>query len=284
MVPIRPRILHSLSARSWPTLSGAQEEAAAVLRRRRDARLRGPMPGATDWDPCRNMVPIRPRILHSLSARSWPTPSGAQEEAAAVKEATAAAMHDGEVQCRKNAHTLRGDRGPNVRSGCQRGKVHRQRARACALSLLVTVVCGAVQSSRRKRTKSREPEGRRVVSKPLVNKGALKGIFSERIPKALVSESGKSPFKKSNYPKKSKIYHKHIRSLSHPRDAAAYCCAARSLPISNNMLTIRKFLFSPRSLVPPPACMASFCVFFFYRTTGTLRHTSSVSPTGPPGD
>jgi hypothetical protein len=27
-------------------------------------------------------------------------------------------------------------------------------------------------------------------------------------------------------------------------------------------------------LVPPPACMASFCVFFFYRTTGRLRHTS----------
>ena len=29
-----------------------------------------------------------------------------------------------------------------------------------------------------------------------------------------------------------------------------------------------------RSLVPPPACMASFCVFFFYRPTGRQRHTS----------
>jgi hypothetical protein len=50
--------------------------------------------------------------------------------------------------------------------------------------------------------------------------------------------------------------------------------SVRSLPISNNTLTIRTFLFSPRSLVPPPACMASFCVFFFYRPTGRLRHTS----------
>ena len=43
------------------------------------------------------------------------------------------------------------------------------------------------------------------------------------------------------------------------RDAPLRIAAQRrSLPISNNMLTIRTFLFSPRSLVPPPACMASF--------------------------
>ena len=50
--------------------------------------------------------------------------------------------------------------------------------------------------------------------------------------------------------------------------------SVRLLPISNNTLTIRTFLFSPRSLVPPPACMVSFWVFFFYRPTGRLRHTS----------
>ena len=49
--------------------------------------------------------------------------------------------------------------------------------------------------------------------------------------------------------------------------------SVRLLPISNNTLTIRTFLFSPRSLVPPPACMASFCVFFFYRPTVRPRHT-----------
>ena len=50
--------------------------------------------------------------------------------------------------------------------------------------------------------------------------------------------------------------------------------SVRLLPISNNTLTIRTFLFSPQSLIPPSACMASFCVFFFYRPTGRLRHTS----------
>jgi len=50
--------------------------------------------------------------------------------------------------------------------------------------------------------------------------------------------------------------------------------SVRLLPISNNTLTIRAFLLSPRSLVPPPACMASFCVFFFYRPTRRLSHTS----------
>ena len=50
--------------------------------------------------------------------------------------------------------------------------------------------------------------------------------------------------------------------------------SVRLLSISNNTMTIRTFLFSPRSLVPPPACMASFCVFFFYRPTWRLRHTS----------
>ena len=58
----------------------------------------------------------------------------------------------------------------------------------------------------------------------------------------------------------------------------ALCCvvlrSVRSLPIGNNTLTIRTFLFSPRSLVPQPACTASFCVFFFYRPTGRLSHTS----------
>ena len=44
--------------------------------------------------------------------------------------------------------------------------------------------------------------------------------------------------------------------------------------MGNNTLTIRALLFSPRSLVHPPACTASFCVFFFYRPTGRLRHTS----------
>ena len=58
------------------------------------------------------------------------------------------------------------------------------------------------------------------------------------------------------------------------RRASAYCCTARSPPIGNNTLTIRTFLFSPRSLVHPPACTASCCVFFFYRPTGRLRHTS----------
>jgi len=65
--------------------------------------------------------------------------------------------------------------------------------------------------------------------------------------------------------------------LSHPQDLDATLRIAaqrRLLPISNNTLTIRTSLFSPRSLVPPPACMASFCVFFFYRPTRRLRHTS----------
>ena len=62
-----------------------------------------------------------------------------------------------------------------------------------------------------------------------------------------------------------------------PRTLTARCLllhSVRSTPMGNNSLTIRTFLFSPQSLVPPPACMASFCVFFFYRHTGRLRHTS----------
>jgi len=55
---------------------------------------------------------------------------------------------------------------------------------------------------------------------------------------------------------------------------AAACAATISLPISNNTLTNRTFLFSQRSLVPQPTCTASFCVFFFYSPTGRLRHTS----------
>jgi len=63
------------------------------------------------------------------------------------------------------------------------------------------------------------------------------------------------------------------RSLTHPQDidAPLRVAAQRSPPIGNSTLTIRTFLFSPRSLAHPPACPASFCVFFFYRR---LRHTS----------
>ena len=62
-------------------------------------------------------------------------------------------------------------------------------------------------------------------------------------------------------------------SLTHPQDidAPLRVAAQRSPPIGNSTLTIRTFLFSPRSLAHPPACPASFCVFFFYRR---LRHTS----------
>jgi len=69
--------------------------------------------------------------------------------------------------------------------------------------------------------------------------------------------------------------------LSHPQDLDAplrIAAQRRLLPISNNTLTIRTFLFSPRSLVPPPACMASFCVFFFYRPTGRLVGGPGRSP------
>ena len=65
--------------------------------------------------------------------------------------------------------------------------------------------------------------------------------------------------------------------LTPNRTSMALCVvmrSVRSLPIGNNAMTIRTFLFSPRSLVPQPACTASFCVFFFYRPTGRLRHTS----------
>ncbi len=76
----------------------------------------------------------------------------------------------------------------------------------------------------------------------------------------------------------SSSHMQHNGCLSHPQDLDAplrIAARRRLLTISNNTLTIRIFLLSPRLLVPPPACMASFCVFFFYRPTGRLRrHTS----------
>ena len=75
------------------------------------------------------------------------------------------------------------------------------------------------------------------------------------------------------------VFHCHVRTgaCRTLRIWTRRCVLLRSerlLPISNNTPTIRTFLFSPRSLVPLPACMASFCVFFFYRPTGRPRHTS----------
>jgi hypothetical protein len=67
--------------------------------------------------------------------------------------------------------------------------------------------------------------------------------------------------------------------LSHPQDMDAplrIAAQRRSPPIGNNTLTIRTFLFSPLQSPPAAACTASFCVFFFYRPTGRLRHTQHL--------
>ncbi len=65
--------------------------------------------------------------------------------------------------------------------------------------------------------------------------------------------------------------------LSHPQDlnaplriAAQRKIAAYQQQYADN----QNISFLPAIVVPPPACMASFCVFFFYRPTGRLRHTS----------
>ena len=55
--------------------------------------------------------------------------------------------------------------------------------------------------------------------------------------------------------------------------------SAKLTPIGNNTLTIRNahiriFPFSPPLCPHPPACTASFCVFFFYRPTARPRRTS----------
>jgi len=65
--------------------------------------------------------------------------------------------------------------------------------------------------------------------------------------------------------------------LSHDSKQMRLCVllrSARSTPVGNNTLTIRTFLFSPPLQAHPPACMANFCVFFFYRPTGSPRRTS----------
>jgi hypothetical protein len=66
-------------------------------------------------------------------------------------------------------------------------------------------------------------------------------------------------------------------ALSHPQDLDGPLRVAaqrRSMPMGNNTLTIRTFLFFPRLLAPAAACTASFCVFFFYRPTWRPRRTS----------
>jgi hypothetical protein len=58
-----------------------------------------------------------------------------------------------------------------------------------------------------------------------------------------------------------------------PRTSMRLCVLLRSATltaIGNNTLTIRTFLLSAQAR----ACMASFCVFFFYRPTGRPRRTS----------
>jgi hypothetical protein len=55
-------------------------------------------------------------------------------------------------------------------------------------------------------------------------------------------------------------------ALSHPQDLDGPLRVAaqrRSMPMGNNTLTIRTFLFFPRLLALAAACTASFCVFFF---------------------